>query len=665
MRVYVGVQPTPQGGSSSLGSYIAKSKIDREREELTDAGARPLFSAHKDNLTVKEADQILNPTNKQLEKEELIHVVISPEPGSLDRAGDEPSQRHKTIREAIRTTVRAMERVLKVKNLLWIAGLHENTKTPHVHVAVSRWALDAATEKLRYIKHLPKTLLPHNTEDAGGERKFLAGKIAEVFVSSFVRLLRPIRSVQLRDTKNKIDLSRSTLSRFAQLLQAPTTEQVTVGKWVETALMLATNRMGELSAEELSRQYSELTIEVSKIDAIAQANGERPPAAYIPVERLETLVNAKAPDAQIAVSTNQLPLQDEKFVAVIGAEAPAASNESSANITELSTELTSPTVLPITETVNDKQLAGNEPERMPSATAHNQERQERRPDLPKENQTAQLAIKTTTIRPQEPERIGKLTLTDLRNQIQAGTVAVSPQIISTSTQHERAGAVTKIGDGESMVGGPVAPPHAVVPTHHIQSQTAESTISPTDDSHSVDPESQEWELDDDTVRRFAGMALWHYGEVLRDRGLDVSKASLHIDNNHQFSQYVTRSDAVLREAQIVAAICQNVCRERKLVPDIEGAKNYLLGQVQQGNGWIYSMCQQMNNVRDYLEELKTPANQRLFDEYERLHTLYPDLTPRVEHADLYETHERSLGPTERIREHEHEREQEMSLDHLI
>src|SRR5713226_1477546 len=314
MRVYVGVQPTPQGGASSLSKYIAKSKVDSEREQVTESGVRPLFSAHQDRLTLKEADQTLNPTGRELEKEEVIHVVISPEPGSLDRAGDDPAEKYKAVRETIRATVRVIERVLNVKSLLWIAGFHENTKTPHVHVAVSRWALDAVTEKLRYIKHLPKSLLPHNAEDAGGERRFLVGKIAEVFISALVQKLKPIRSVQLIDTLHGIDINRSVASRYAQMLRDPTPEQITVGKWLESALMISTGKTGELSRDEVLRQYSERTSEVARIDALAHANGTRPPTAYIAVERLEGLINPKAADVQIAVSATPLRAEDEKYV---------------------------------------------------------------------------------------------------------------------------------------------------------------------------------------------------------------------------------------------------------------------------------------------------------------------------------------------------------------
>lgn len=143
MRVYVGVQPTPSGGASSLSSYIAKSKVDGEREQLTESGARPLFSAHHDRLTLKEADRTLNPTGRELEKEEVIHVVISPEPGSLDRAGDDPVERQQTIRETIRAALRVMERVLNVKSLSWIAGFQ---RIPRLLTCISRSAVGLWTQ---------------------------------------------------------------------------------------------------------------------------------------------------------------------------------------------------------------------------------------------------------------------------------------------------------------------------------------------------------------------------------------------------------------------------------------------------------------------------------------------------------------------------------------
>jgi hypothetical protein len=462
MRVYVGVQSTPQGGASSLSSYIAKSKVDSEREQLMETGARPLFSAHHDKLTLKEADHTLNPTGRELEKEDVIHVVISPEPGSLDRAGEDSVERHKTIREAIRATVRAMERVLNVRSLSWIAGFHENTKTPHVHVAVSRWALDAVTDKLRYIKHLPKSLLPHNTED-GGERRFLAGKIAEVFTSSLMRMLKPIRSVHLRDAQNGIDLSRSVLSRFAGMLQRPTSEQVIVGKWLETALLLATGRIGEVSRDEVTRQYSELTIEVAKIDAIARANGTRLPVAYVPVERLEALVNAKAANVQIAVSSTQLRLEDEKVVSVTTPEptVPSDNHDRNAHLPGHENEK----VVAVVAQYSEKQIAIRQPEKSMNTREGNQERHERKQDVQQQTSRTRETVKTATVKTEEPPRVGKLTLLDLRNQIEQGKVALPlTEVMSPLTQQMRTVAVTKTGDGDSKVGSPVLA-QRIAPAH--------------------------------------------------------------------------------------------------------------------------------------------------------------------------------------------------------
>lgn len=571
MKVFVGVQATPQGGASSLSSYIAKSKVDSEREQLTETGARPLFSAHHDKLTLKEADHTLNPTGRELEKEEVIHVVISPEPGSLDRAGEDSVERHKTVREAIRATVRAMERVLNVRSLSWIAGFHENTKTPHVHVAVSRWALDAVTEKLRYIKHLPKSLLPHNTED-GGERRFLAGKIAEVFSSSLVRMLKPIRSIHLRDARNGIDLSRSVLSRFAGLLQPPTPEQVIVGKWLETALVLATGRIGEVSRDEVARQYSELTIEVAKIDAIARANGTRSPAAYVPVERLEELVNAKAANVQIAVSSTQLRLEDEKMVNVTTPEptVPSDNHDRYAHLDGHENEK----VVAVVAQYSEKQIAVRQPEKSMNSREGNQERHERKQDVQRQTPKTRETVKSATVKTEEPPRIGKFTLLDLQNQIEQGNVALPlTEVMSPLTQQIRTVVVTKTGDGDSKVGPPVQA-QTIASAHPVVIRSQGETNEPVHPNTDPDREgSQEWQLDDDDIRKFAAIAYHHLDDTLRRLGMDnVDQRSVLIENDHYFSPHVTRAEAELREAQIAFKVSLDACLERKLRPDLDGSQ---------------------------------------------------------------------------------------------
>lgn len=235
-----------------------------------------------------------------------------------------------------------------------------------------------------------------------------------------------------------------------------------------------------------------------------------------------------------------------------------------------------------------------------------------------------------------------------------------------STEKSNTNVVTKTGDGESQLAAP-APAPSIPQTQHVANKVPEDTNThveahqPSASDHHEEP--QEWEIDDDTVRRLAGVAFYNLNERLHERGMgDLPISSVLIGNDHYFSPHVTRAEAQFREAQIAVAICQDACQERKLTPDVEGAFNYFLGQIRQWHGSIVPAIAQMNNVRDYLGDLATSANRHLFHEYERLLTLYPDLTPNTEHEDLYGTHEHSFSRTERTREHEHQREKEMSQD---
>jgi hypothetical protein len=647
MRVYVGVQPTPQGGASSLSNYIAKSKVDSEREQLTESGVRPLFSAHQDRLTLKEADQTLNPTGKELEKEEVIHVVISPEPGSLDRAGDDPAEKYKAVRETIRATVRVMERVLNVKSLLWIAGFHQNTKTPHVHVAVSRWALDAVTEKLRYIKHLPKSLLPHNTEDAGGERRFLVGKIAEVFISALVQKLKPIRSVQIIDTLHGVDVNRSVASRYAQMLRGPTSEQLTVGQWLEGALMFATGKTGELSRDELLKQYSELTSEVARIDALARANGARPPVAYIAPERLEELVNGKAPNVQIIVSSTQPRVQDEKYVTVNNEQLPVVSKDQATKVETTQHENDKALAVPHQQG-EDRKSSQPAPERVAKGRESNQERQEpRHIERPQVQKTREPMNDQSNVKSEEQPRVGKFTLLDLRSQIQQGSVPLpKPEVIAPSNTQIHPVAVTKTDNGESKFGSD-APVRVINATNGIPI-SIEHAPQTLDENHNIAPqEPPEWQIDDDDLRRLAGIAFVHFhqeSDSARGRTTQKGATRSTFDVSSDYSSLGPGLErARYREAEIINTICQNACHERKLMPDVEGANRYLIGQIRAGKDPIVALMEQMNIVRDDLEDITVPSDRHLLEEFERLHDLHSQLRPKVEYThEIYQTRDREL-----------------------
>jgi hypothetical protein len=318
VRVFVAVQPTPRSGASSLSRYIAQSKVDRDREQVDEKGSRPLFSGREDNLTYSQADRILNPTSGELEKEDVIHVVVSPERGSFERAGITDEERRQTFREAIRDAVHKMARELKVRFLNWIGGFHGNTRTPHGHLAVSRWAIDDKTGKLVYIKHLPESLLPRNLEGDDGTKRFSTGKIAQFFARSFNLKRKPVRFLQVQNLESDIEISRSVLSPYALMLREPTAQERVVGRWIEWELTLARALAeGAGGQEELSRECIELRGLVAEIDAGSRAQGARPVAGYVEPERLEELIRNNNSALRVKVFTER-PEGERYLGATIG-----------------------------------------------------------------------------------------------------------------------------------------------------------------------------------------------------------------------------------------------------------------------------------------------------------------------------------------------------------
>jgi len=179
-KVVVAVKASSSGGASGLTRYIAESKRKPEKEGLADKEPRPLFSQNKDGLTVSEANQILQlPTDTQAQREDLIHLVISPEPGQFEELGNTREERVEAFKEIIREAAEEIEKEVNFVELSWIAGIHLNTDIPHAHLAISREGWDRATEKGSRINHVPRTLLAHHEKDDLGDKVFVPGKIAE------------------------------------------------------------------------------------------------------------------------------------------------------------------------------------------------------------------------------------------------------------------------------------------------------------------------------------------------------------------------------------------------------------------------------------------------------------------------------------------------------
>ena len=175
-------------GAAGVTRYIAESKRNPEKEGLGANEPRPLFSYSEDKLTYHEANRILQiPTDTQAQKEDVIHMVISPEKGHYEDLGQTREERYDAFKEIIREAAKVIEKEVNFVELYWIAGIHLNTDIPHAHLAICRDGLNSLTKRRGRIDHVPRTLLPHHEKAESGEKEFLPGKIAEAVSSGIER----------------------------------------------------------------------------------------------------------------------------------------------------------------------------------------------------------------------------------------------------------------------------------------------------------------------------------------------------------------------------------------------------------------------------------------------------------------------------------------------
>ena len=234
-KVIVAIKPVRASrGSSGITRYIAESKRNPEKEGLAEKEPRPLFSTTEDRLTYLEANEILaQPTGALAEKEDVIHLVISPAKGQFEQLGETREERLEAFKEVIREAVQEIQKEVEFVELYWIGGIHLNTDIPHAHLAISRDGWHRRTERAKRIKHLPRTLLPHNVHNKENEKIFVPGKIAQA-VSDGIEKQRQLvlqKSIE-KELKSKQNLPAQSTAREtpahedAQPLQPPETDQL-------------------------------------------------------------------------------------------------------------------------------------------------------------------------------------------------------------------------------------------------------------------------------------------------------------------------------------------------------------------------------------------------------------------------------------------------------
>jgi hypothetical protein len=209
MGVFFHILSTGAGtGASRITRYIAEREKDLTREG---PGARPLFSADRENLTYRKADWILDSYDGHPEKSELIHFSVMVTEQNFDKLGDDEKQRQARFREVVREGMQGMAAELNVEALTWVAGIHHHSEHPHGHIVFNKNVIESGTERPGRIARIPKNLLPHK-ETREGKEVIVPGPIGE----RFVKALEKHQTIHL--SKNK-QLTLSPTQRWEQVFR--------------------------------------------------------------------------------------------------------------------------------------------------------------------------------------------------------------------------------------------------------------------------------------------------------------------------------------------------------------------------------------------------------------------------------------------------------------
>lgn len=169
------------GAASDLTRYVAKSKLDPEREGRA---PRPLFTERADDLSFWEARKWLSFTGGAFERDDALHYVLSFErPEEYERLGGTDDERRAAVREFLRRALSRASEEIGVEGWRWAAGVHLNEPNPHVHILINKNALDRRTSDLVRVAKLPTTTVAHYRDDGGGGREFDYGTIIRSFAA--------------------------------------------------------------------------------------------------------------------------------------------------------------------------------------------------------------------------------------------------------------------------------------------------------------------------------------------------------------------------------------------------------------------------------------------------------------------------------------------------
>ena len=149
------------GGSSELCKYLSERERHPQREAK---GRRELFGQEADGLTRRGGDHHLTRTNSLPQKKDVFHFVISPEKKVFEKSGATNKERVEVYKASTRQFMKDVEKEVGSRGLRWVAAIHLNTNTPHIHVLIHKDHLNLENQPRRFhrLPGLDRTLTLHN-----------------------------------------------------------------------------------------------------------------------------------------------------------------------------------------------------------------------------------------------------------------------------------------------------------------------------------------------------------------------------------------------------------------------------------------------------------------------------------------------------------------------
>lgn len=299
--------PLRGAGASELTRYVAKSKLDPAREGKT---PRELFTAHDESLTFWEARKWLSITGGALDKDDVLHYVLSFENArEYELLGENEDERRREIVAFLRDSIPVSLREIGIEEMRWVAGIHRNTDNPHIHILFNKNAIRRGDHELIRVPRLVAPVVAHHRTTPDGQREFSYGSLLDSFAAQVDMTHRTrARFIQFENSLRTVKFTRELLAPEVLQTRSPTEAERLIGNWLVAEIeaahppkKLKMSRVNDLpqsaktpddqkSEFDDHRRLIELRERVVLLESSARGQGNKPPHAFIEAETLRAIL---------------------------------------------------------------------------------------------------------------------------------------------------------------------------------------------------------------------------------------------------------------------------------------------------------------------------------------------------------------------------------------